>query len=132
MYDKQPWGREVSYTSPTGIKTTLYNINVVALAIGRTAQTIRKWEVAGIIPKTPFKQKDGKRLYAKEYIDVIVEEAERSKLRIGRAIKDTSFSDRVYKRFEELNKQFFVKNDKEEHSNGKVKPKVVKRQPGKK
>ena len=39
-YEKTPWGREIEYTSPrTGRKTTLYNIGVVAEAIGRNPET---------------------------------------------------------------------------------------------
>ena len=82
-YERTPWGKEIPYTSPiTGRSTTLYNIGVVAEAIGRTSQTIRKWEVGGVIPPTPFRQK-GKRLYSKEHIDVIVKCAEQAKIMQG-------------------------------------------------
>lgn len=113
-YEKTPWGREIPYTSPiTGRKTTLYNIGVVAEAIGRTSQTIRKWEVGGVIPPTPFKQK-GKRLYSKEHIDAIVRCAEKSKIMQGSQVSHTSFSQRLYKEFQKVNDLFFKKEDTEE------------------
>lgn len=112
-YEKTPWGREISYTSPiTGRKTTLYNIGVVAEAIGRTSQTIRKWEVGGVIPPTPFKQK-GKRLYSKEHIDAIVKCAESSRIMQGSQVSQTAFSKKLYREFQKVNDLFF-KEDKQE------------------
>lgn len=109
-YEKTPWGREIPYTSPTGIETTLYNIGVVADAIGRTSQTIRKWEVGGVIPPTPFKQK-GKRLYSKEHIDVIVKCAESSHILQGSKVSHTAFSDKLYREFQKINDLFFKKEE---------------------
>lgn len=106
-YEKTPWGKEIPYTSPiTGRSTTLYNIGVVAEAIGRTSQTIRKWEVGGVIPPTPFKIK-GNRYYSDEHIEAIVSSAEKSKIKVGKAIGNTQFSNRCYREFERLNKLFF-------------------------
>lgn len=117
-YEKTPWGREIPYTSPvTGRKTTLYNIGVVAEAIGRTSQTIRKWEVGGVIPPTPFKQK-GKRLYSKEHIDVIVKCAESSRIMQGSQVSQTAFSKKLYREFQKVNDLFF--KNTEENNNGKV------------
>lgn len=111
-YEKQPWGREIPYTSPiTGRSTTLYNIGVAAEAIGRTTQTVRKWEISGVIPPTPFKQK-GKRLYSKEHIDVMVECAERYKIAQG-SRNYSSFSHRLYKEFQKVNDLFFKKDSEE-------------------
>ena len=110
-YEKTPWGREIPYTSPiTGRKTTLYNIGVVAEAIGRTSQTIRKWEVGGVIPPTPFKQK-GKRLYSKEHIDVIVKCAESSHIMQGSQVSQTAFSQKLYREFKKVNDLFFRKEE---------------------
>ena len=71
MSKEIPFSREVEYTTPTGIKTTLYSINVLAEALGRTSQTVRKWELGGTIPPTPFRI-HGRRFYSKEHIDIIV------------------------------------------------------------
>ena len=113
-YERTPWGKEIPYTSPiTGRSTTLYNIGVVAEAIGRTSQTIRKWEVGGVIPPTPFRQK-GKRLYSKEHIDAIVKCAEKAKIMQGSKTSKTTFSNNLYKEFQKVNDLFFkeVKEDK--------------------
>lgn len=113
-YTKTPWGREIPYTSPiTGKSTTLYNISVLAEALGRTRQTIRKWEIDGIIPPTPFKQ-NGKRLYAKEHIDVMVECAEKAKIGTAKAYTYLRFSEFVYPKFQAVNDMFFKKEKKNE------------------
>lgn len=113
-YEKTPWGKEIPYTSPiTGRSTTLYNIGVVAEAIGRTSQTIRKWEVGGVIPPTPFKQK-GKRLYSKEHIDAIVKCAESSRIMQGSRVSQTTFTKRLYKEFQKVNDLFFKKEENTE------------------
>lgn len=105
-YNMIPWGRIVPYVSPTGIKTTLYSIGTVADALGRTRQTIRKWEVGGIIPPTPFKI-NGNRMYSTEHIDVLVECAENAHLKNGSPISQTTFTKDAYEGFEKLNKKFF-------------------------
>lgn len=107
--DKTPWGRRVEYTSPTGVQTVLYNIGAVAEAIGRTSQTVRKWEVAGTIPPTPFKQ-GRKRLYSKEHIDALVECVEKYHITMGTQISP-EFSRAIYREFNRLNDHFFKKKE---------------------
>ena len=109
-YDVPKWGWAVPYTSPTGVTTTLYGIGTVADALGRTAQTIRKWEIGGTIPLTPFKI-GGRRMYSDEHIDALVECAEKSHIRPGVSIPHTSFFFFFYKRYEELYRYFFVKEE---------------------
>ena len=113
-----PWGRQIDYTSPTGVKTKLYNIGTLAYAVGRDTQTIRKWEIAGILPPTPFRV-GGKRMYSKEHIDAVVDSATRSKIKNGSSIAQTQFSQRLYRNFEKINKMFFGEtySDKEENNN---------------
>ena len=98
--------KDIPYTTPTGIKTTLHSMGVLAERLGRTPQTIRKWEIGGIIPPTPFKIK-GNRYYSDEHIEAIVSSAEKSKIKVGKAIGNTQFSNRCYREFERLNKLFF-------------------------
>ena len=93
----KPWSREVSYTSPTGVETKLYSISVLANALGRATQTIRKWEVSGILPKTPFKDKQGNRLYSIAQINSIVKSAERSRLQQGKKMSGLKFSESLQK-----------------------------------
>lgn len=115
MYDNIPYGKStISYTSPTGKSTTLYGIGVLANALGRTTQTVRKWEIGGIIPVTPFKQ-GNKRLYSQEHIDAIVNCAEKYQIKAGKSIAQTAFVRHVYKEFDRLNHYFF---DTEETING--------------
>ena len=112
-YDFWPWGRAIPYTSPiTGRSTTLYNIGTVADAIGRTSQTLRKWEIGGVIPPTPFKQR-GKRLYSKEHMDLIIACAEKSRIRQGSKYTQKVFSDLLYKDFQAVNDLFFKKVEEE-------------------
>lgn len=40
-----------------GVVVTLYPISTLAEELGRTSQTIRKWEVAGVLPRPIFKDK---------------------------------------------------------------------------
>lgn len=120
-YDVSRWGRCVPYTSPTGVKTYLYNIATAAEAIGRTAQTLRKWEVSGVIPVSPFKV-GGRRMYSDEHIDALVELAEKHHIRPGVKIQDTTFSSNMYKRYQEIYNKFFVKNtEKEVENSGGIK-----------
>lgn len=103
------WDRQVEYINETtGFKTTLYNINVVAIQLGRTSQTIRKWEIAGIIPKTPFTS-NGKRLYCKEQIEILVKCAEKAQICTGRKISATSFTTNVERQWSMLFKKIFGK-----------------------
>ena len=111
MAKSLPYSREVPYTSPTGIKTTLYSISTLAERLGRTSQTVRKWEIGGIIPPTPFTIK-GRRFYSEEHIQAIVDSAEKSKIKPGKSLGNTQFSNRCYKEFERLNKLFFNREEK--------------------
>lgn len=110
--DKTPWGRAIPYTSPTGKETTLYNIGVLAEAIGRTPSTVRKWEVSGVIPPTPFKTVN-RRLYSTEHIDALVRCVEKYHVTMGVQLP-VAFSKAVYREFQKINDYFF----KEENENG--------------
>lgn len=101
-YSVSKWGRAVPYTSPTGVETYLYNIGTAAEALGRTSQTIRKWEISGVLPLTPFKI-GGRRMYSDEHIDALVECAEKAHIRAGVKIQDTSFISNIYKKYKEIN-----------------------------
>ena len=105
--EEKPYKRKsLDYVTPTGIKTTLYSISTLAERLGRTSQTVRKWEIGGIIPPTPFRIK-GVRYYSEEHIQAIVNSAEKSKIKNGKAIGSTQFSNRCYKEFEKLSNLFF-------------------------
>lgn len=90
----------------SGDTVSLFYISELANSIGRTSQCVRKWEVSGVIPITPFKDKAGKRLYSQEHIDAIAESAEKCRISQGRSIANTSFKDKVHRLFNEINKKY--------------------------
>jgi hypothetical protein len=103
--EQQPWGKVIPYTSPNGRTTTLYNIGYLAEQVGRTSQTIRRWEIAGVLPPTPFRQQ-GKRLYSQEHVDAVVRCAEKYRITLGIQLPK-GFAKSLYKEFQELNDYFF-------------------------
>lgn len=86
----------------------LYPISTLAEALGRTSATVRKWEVAGIIPDCLFRGPMGRRLYTEEQIRVIVECAEKSNVRTGYSIANTNFTPRVVEALNEVNKKYLT------------------------
>ena len=95
------------YTLKNGEKIKLYPINVLANELGRTSQTIRKWEVAGILPKPILKDKNGRRMYSEEQIETIVRIAEQCNVRQGYSVANTSFPRKVHDALGEVNKQYY-------------------------
>ena len=93
-----------------GEEVNLFYIDRLASELGRTPQTIRKWEVSGILPKPIFRDKLGRRLYSQEQIDAIVECAEKSNVRQGYSVANTNFSVRVHKALDEINKKYIGGN----------------------
>ena len=89
-----------------GELTSLYYVGTLANELGRTPQTIRKWEVAGILPKPIFKDKSGKRLYTMEQINTIVACAEKCHVRQGYSVANTNFKACVHEELAKLNKKY--------------------------
>lgn len=112
-YEVPKGGRVLPYTSPTGIHTVLYSISTAAYALGRTPSCIRKWEIAGSIPLTPFKV-GGIRMYSDQHIDALVESAEKYHIRQNCSILRTGFSAEVYRRYESIYDMFFNTDRKED------------------
>jgi hypothetical protein len=54
-----------------GQTVVLFPIGVLAKAVGRGVQSLRRYERSGRIPKTPYKAKNGMRLYTAEQIEKI-------------------------------------------------------------
>ena len=89
-----------------GEELELFYVDRLACELGRTPQTIRKWEVSGILPKPISKDKNNRRLYSQEQIDAIVECAEKSNVRQGYSVANTNFSVRVFKALNEINNRY--------------------------
>lgn len=98
--------RSQELTLPNGLKLDLFYIGTVANSLGRTPNTIRSWEISGVIPETFFKDKNGRRLYTSEQIEVILSAAIRAKISQGRSLRNTSFSRWVYEGFEKLREKY--------------------------
>lgn len=118
-FDKTPWGKKIPYKSPiTGRETYLYNLAVLATALGRTSQTVRKWEVSGLIPPTPFRLHN-RRMYTQEHIEAIVRCAEKAHLTTGVSYSRTSFSKWVHEEFQKVNDLFFKEEGSVENGSQK-------------
>ena len=91
---------------PNGEVIELFYIGTLANALGRTTNTIRKWEIAGVIPDPCFQDANGRRLYSQEQIDAIVRCAERAKIKQGLSIANTSFSQWCHKELDALKEKY--------------------------
>lgn len=89
-----------------GVEVQLFYINTLGEALGRTAQTIRKWEISGILPDCLFRDKMNRRMYSQEQIDAIVACAEKSNVRQGYSVANTNFGPRVKEALATLNKKY--------------------------
>lgn len=103
--------RSLELTLPNGETIDLFYIGTLSLAVGRTPVTIRAWEISGVIPDTFFKDKNGRRLYSAEQIDVVVQAAVRAKISQGRSLRNTSFSRWVHEGFEKLRVKYTTKKE---------------------
>ena len=90
-----------------GEPVKLYYIGVLAQKLNRTTVAVRMWENKGIIPKTWFRDKFGKRLYTAEQIEAIVHSADVNNIMQGRSIALTNFSEDCHNAFEELHEKYF-------------------------
>lgn len=87
---------------PDGRTVDLYSIGELAFRIGRTTDTVRKWEIAGIIPATCFHNKYGCRLYTLEQINMIVDTATECRISRGRCIATSGFPEKLARRMKPL------------------------------
>jgi len=90
-------------------KIILFPISKISQALTdagypRDTQTIRKWEGAGILPKTPFRH-GGKRLYSQEHVDIIVKAVVECNLTQGTAFHFTPFKETIAKYWVEVNRK---------------------------
>ena len=87
--------KPLKYKLPTGEVVDLYSIGKLAQKLSREPQVIKKWELSGALPKTPFKTQRKFRLYTQEQIDLISECAESFNIRNGVSIKASGFTEAI-------------------------------------
>ena len=95
-----------NFKLPNGETIELFYIGSLANALGRTTNTIRKWEIAGVIPDPCFQDANGRRLYSQEQIDAIVRCAEKAKIKQGLSIANTSFSQWCHRELDILKEKY--------------------------
>lgn len=103
VYDEQTF----KTVTLKGVQYKLYYIGVLAKRLNRNPATIRNWEKAGIIPKSEFKDKMGKRLYTEEQIEAIAFCARRNRINVGRSFALTNFSVHCHRQFAKLHEKYF-------------------------
>lgn len=101
-----------------GEQHKMYGIGVLAKRLRRQSVTIRIWEKEGIIPKSEFRDKHGRRLYTQEQVEAIHYWAMKDRVARGRSFALTNFSVHCHRHFAELHKKYFggkenAKNQKE-------------------
>lgn len=104
MLQKHREGRKM--TLKNGVTVELFPISELAEYLGRTTQTVRKWELSGVLPNSLFRDKRGYRLYTREQIMLIGKVAEESKLMTGRQYSKIKFSKLVKEGLAKLNLKY--------------------------
>ena len=92
---------------PNGKTIEVYSISELCSELGRTPDTVRKWELAGVLPPTCFRDARGHRLYTLEQIDTIRSCAEKVNLSQGRNSLQY-FRKAVRKALKELEDKYIV------------------------
>ncbi len=85
-----------------GVEVVMYTIGDLAQELGRESQTIRKWEMNGVIPPTRFRDRTNKRLYPEKLVKMIKQISEEEGVTQGVSFEATNFSARVAKAFKEV------------------------------
>ena len=76
--------------------------------IPRDTQTIRKWEIKGVIPPAIFRS-GHKRLFSKEQIECIVRLAKECNIKQGSSISNTEFIQRIWDELGKINAKYIEK-----------------------
>jgi DNA-binding transcriptional MerR regulator len=75
-----------------------YPVGELARRLGRTSQTIRKWEKDGVLPKAG-RDASGRRGYTAEQINVIVQLVHSVDYKMGTSIESTGLPELLQKEF---------------------------------
>lgn len=104
--DPDRWDAHPREYAVRGRTTQFYTIGALAKALNRKTVTVRRWEINGLIPVSPWRspsqyERGKQRLYSRELIEAIVQIAREEGVLnpYGRNIGQTRFKDRVYETF---------------------------------
>lgn len=106
------WDSQPRMYNVRGVETEFFTVGQLAMALGRQAVTVRKWEREGTIPKAQFiapsnDPRGKRRLYTREQVEGMIRIAadEGVLLLHQKPIKETRFTERVIKLFQALAEQ---------------------------
>lgn len=85
----------------------MYYVGTLARRLNRCTESVRLWERKGVIPRSWFTDKFGKRLYTEEMISEIVRCAEKNKIVRGSSLRQSAFSIDCHAAFNKLHKKYF-------------------------
>lgn len=88
-----------------GVDVEMYSIGELAKELGRESQTIRKWEIGGIIPPTRFRDNAKRRLYPLQIVKGMKMIVDEEDITQGVSFETTDFTKRVEKLFREVEKE---------------------------
>lgn len=106
-----PARKRAKVTLPNGNSVELYSIGELAFRLGRATDTVRKWEIGGIIPPTCFHDRNGCRMYTLEQINLIVDTATECRILQGRYLSVSGFPKKLAERWKPLIESYFKKGD---------------------
>ena len=89
----------------------VFPVSYLANALGRTSQTVRKWEISGVIPRCFVDPTSKVRFYSQEQIDTIVSLAEKCRITQGKSISQSTFTAQVTKALNSLNAKYRTNNN---------------------
>ena len=89
---------------PNGKKAKVYSVGYLAYRLKRTTKTIRNWQKAGVIPP-PVIRLGEQRWYLAREVEIYASVFEQERLKQGRAIEDTNFSERIHAEIAALEKE---------------------------
>lgn len=82
-----------------GKELEMFTLGVLAKCLDRDSQTVRKWELNGIIPQATYRSASNHRLYTRRQIEAIVQCVRKHNIRAGLPITQ-AFKDDVKEAFE--------------------------------
>ena len=112
--DTPIWDSKPVYYTVDGESREFFRISDLAQALNYSVQSIRAWEQAGLLPRTPFrsprtrrpvaggKSTKGKRLWTREQIEAILRLAKKHKVILNRKPPTRDFARDVAQEFQDL------------------------------